>query len=80
MKLTDINGNSLVSIHEGFMFGELEFFENQNRLYHCFASADSIVLVCPARIFFSLISKNPALAYELDQLSSRRIRMIKELL
>ncbi|KAM3129822.1 hypothetical protein pb186bvf_018032 [Paramecium bursaria] len=80
VRLTDINGNSLFSIHEGFMFGELEFFENQNRLYHCFASADSIVLVCPARIFFSLIAKNPALAYELDQLSSRRIKMIKELI
>ena len=58
VRLTNLRGDTLLNIHEGFIFGEIEVIDSVNRQYQAVASAGSVVLMCSNRCFFETLDNN----------------------
>lgn len=67
VRLTNLEGDTLLNIHEGFIFGEMEGLESVGeRFTHAVVSRDSIIIGCPIDNFLIAVYKRNVLAFELE--------------
>lgn len=66
VRLCDSEGNTLLNILEGHVFGEIEVLDDSNRRQHAVASADSVVVICPIQIFIDKIKADEELSFEIE--------------
>ncbi|CAD8069427.1 unnamed protein product [Paramecium sonneborni] len=78
VRLCDEQGNTLLNIQEGYIFGEIEILENNNRKQSAVACKDSLVIMCPISQFLQLIQEDESLLFEIEQLGLRRKLLLQE--
>lgn len=66
VRLCDSEGNTLLNILEGHVFGEMEMLDEANRRQHAIASADSVVVICPIQVFIDKIRSDEELSFEIE--------------
>ena len=58
--------HTLLNILTGTIFGEQEAIEQVPRYTYAYCAADSMIVICPSKIFFSKLKESESLKYELD--------------
>ncbi|CAK62498.1 unnamed protein product (macronuclear) [Paramecium tetraurelia] len=78
VRLCDEQGNTLLNIQEGYIFGEIEILEDCYRKQSAVACRDSLVIICPISQFLQLIQDDESLLFEIEQLGLRRKLLLQE--
>ncbi|CAD8151326.1 unnamed protein product [Paramecium pentaurelia] len=78
VRLCDEQGNTLLNIQEGYIFGEIEILEDCYRKQSAVACKDSLVIMCPISQFLQLIQEDESLLFEIEQLGLRRKLLLQE--
>ncbi|CAD8045454.1 unnamed protein product [Paramecium primaurelia] len=78
IRLCDKDGNTLLNIQEGYIFGEIEILEDSNRKQSAIAGKDSVVIMCPVLHFLQLVQEDEKLLFEIEQLGLRRRLLLQE--
>ncbi|CAD8153937.1 unnamed protein product [Paramecium octaurelia] len=78
IRLCDNDGNTLLNIKEGYIFGEIEILEDSNRKQSAIAGKDSVVIMCPVLQFLQLVQEDEKLLFEIEQLGLRRRLLLQE--
>ncbi|CAD8156614.1 unnamed protein product [Paramecium pentaurelia] len=78
IRLCDKDGNTLLNIQEGYIFGEIEILEDSNRKQSAIAGKDSVVIMCPVLQFLQLVQEDEKLLFEIEQLGLRRRLLLQE--
>ncbi|CAD8157597.1 unnamed protein product [Paramecium pentaurelia] len=78
IRLCDKDGNTLLNIQEGYIFGEIEILEDSYRKQSAIAGKDSVVIMCPVLQFLQLVQDDEKLLFEIEQLGLRRRLLLQE--